>query len=162
MFKKGDRNDINNYRPITLSSNVGKIFMKILGNRLKNVMNFNQSIEQASFRSGFSTYYDHLQVINQLIEKSGEYQIDVFLAFLDYRKRFDTIEQSYIFKFILSQRINPNYISLIQEIYTNSEARIILEEKGPYFPINRGVKQGDSLSSALFNCALEDTIYSKN
>ena len=122
--------------------------MKILENRLKNIMNFNQPIEQVGFRSGFSTY--------QLIEKSREYQIDIFLAFFDNRKAFDTIEQSYIFKSMLSQGINPNYISLIQEIYTNSEAKIILEENGLYFPINRGVKQGDPWSPALINCALED------
>ena len=88
--------------------------------------------------------------------------LDIFLAFLDFRKAFDTIELSYIFKPMLSQRINPNYISLIQEVYPNSEARIILEENGPYFPINRGVKQGDTLSPALFNYALEDKICSKN
>ena len=101
MFKKGDRNDLTAmYKPITLSSNIGKIFMKILENRLKNIMNFNQPIEQVGFRSGFSTY--------QLIEKSREYQIDIFLAFFDNRKAFDTIEQSYIFKSMLSQGINSN------------------------------------------------------
>ena len=81
--------------------------MIILNNRLKNIMNFNQPIEQLGFRYGFTTY-DHLQVMNQLIEISREYQIDIFLAFLDYRKAFDTIEQSYIFNFMLSQGINLN------------------------------------------------------
>ena len=57
---------------------------------------------------------------------------------------------------MLSQGFRTEYVSLIQEIYNNSESRIILEKNGPYLPINRGVKHGDPLSPALFNCTLED------
>ncbi len=48
-------------------------------------MNLQQPKKQAWFRSRFSTY-DHLQTINQLIEKTTEYQLDLCLAFIDYRK----------------------------------------------------------------------------
>ena len=64
--------------------------MKIIEKGLKNTITLIQTIEQAGFKSGYSTS-DHLQTINQLIEKSCEYQIEVFLAFLDYKKAFDSI-----------------------------------------------------------------------
>ena len=40
---------------------------------------------------------DHLQAVNQLIEKSNEYQLNICLGFIDYQKAFDDIEQRDIF-----------------------------------------------------------------
>ncbi|XP_039300603.1 uncharacterized protein LOC120355917 [Nilaparvata lugens] len=72
LFKKGDQYDINNYRPISISSCFGKLFMKMLQYRLQPIMNERQPVEQAGFRSGFSTI-DHLQAVSQLIEKCEEF-----------------------------------------------------------------------------------------
>ena len=66
LFKKGNPQKIENYRPITLSSNMSKKYMKIMKNRIEKTINFNQPIDQAEFRKGFSTI-DHLHVLNQLI-----------------------------------------------------------------------------------------------
>ncbi len=45
LFKKGEREDINNYKPITLSSNLSKVFMAVLKNRIYNTLEENQSKE---------------------------------------------------------------------------------------------------------------------
>jgi len=55
LHKKGDRTEMNNYRPISLTSNVSKVFMKILKNKIYNILETQQPYEQASFRRGFST-----------------------------------------------------------------------------------------------------------
>ncbi len=55
LFKKGEREDINNYRPITLNSNLSKVFMTVLKNRIYNTLEENQSKEQAGFTKKFST-----------------------------------------------------------------------------------------------------------
>lgn len=72
LYKKGEKSDINNYRPISLSANIGKLFCKILKNRLYPILMMHQPVEQAGFRQGYSTL-DHVHSINQLIEKCKEY-----------------------------------------------------------------------------------------
>jgi hypothetical protein len=72
IHKKGNRDDLNNYRPISQLSNLYKVFTKILTNRLAKIMDQNQPPEQAGFRAKYSTV-DHLHTINQIIEKSQEY-----------------------------------------------------------------------------------------
>ncbi len=45
LHKKGDRTDINNYRPIRLSSNISEVFMKILKQRIYNTLDAQKPVE---------------------------------------------------------------------------------------------------------------------
>lgn len=67
LYKKGDPADIGNYRPISLMSCFYKLFASCLLERIAPVIDANQPIEQAGFRSRFSTI-DHIQVVDQVIE----------------------------------------------------------------------------------------------
>ena len=69
LHKKGDMKDIKNYRPISLLSHMYKLFTRILQKRMEKVPDENQPREQAGFRKDYLTV-DHLQTINQLIEKN--------------------------------------------------------------------------------------------
>ena len=85
LFKKGDKRDLKNYRPISLLTNAYKLFTRILSNRLETFLNSNQPREQAGFRSGYSTM-DHIHTINQLKEKCIEYNQPLCMVFIDYEK----------------------------------------------------------------------------
>ena len=73
IHKKGDNKDLKNYRPISLPGNIYKVFTNIHTLRLTRVLDENQPIEQAGFRSGYSTIY-HIHSVDQLKEKCTEYQ----------------------------------------------------------------------------------------
>ncbi|CAH2103439.1 unnamed protein product [Euphydryas editha] len=154
LHKKGDRTEINNYRPISLISNLYKIFSKVILNRISSALDENQPREQAGFRSDFSTM-DHIHVVKQVIQKSNEYGKTYYLAFVDYSKAFDSLKHSYIWDALHSQGVHPKYIRIIKNIYKESTAAIQTERKGPAFKVKKGVRQGDPLSPKLFSAVLE-------
>ena len=154
LHKKGTRDNINNYRPISLSSNLYKLFMKIITRRLTKILDSNQPTEQAGFRTGFSTT-DHLQTVNQLIEKSQEFNHTLFIAFLDFNKAFDSVEHAIVLQALLHQGVPIKYIRILGNMYNNCRAKVRTEKEGKEFKIKRGVKQGDPLSPKLFTSLLE-------
>ncbi|PZC83990.1 hypothetical protein B5X24_HaOG206336 [Helicoverpa armigera] len=154
LHKKGDKADINNYRPISLVSHIYKAFIKILHNRIDIQLDSHQPPEQAGFRPHFSTT-DHLQSLNQIIEKHIEFQKPLYLAFEDYTKAFDSIKHSAIFSALEDQGIEKTYIDLLKAIYSNSTANIKLDTSGTKFQIHKGVKQGSWLAVGMENSHVE-------
>lgn len=128
---------------------------------MTNKFDFYQPVEQAEFRRGYSTT-DHLQVIHMIIGKAVEYNIPLHLAFVDYQKAFDSIEIWAILAAMDNARIDSRYSKLIQHIYANATLRIKIEDdmETEKIPIERGVRQGDTISSKLFTLALEDVFKS--
>jgi len=69
LHRKGHINDIKNYRPINLVSNIYKLFSKVMINRLESVLDSNQPKKKVGFRTIFSTI-DNIHTINQLKENA--------------------------------------------------------------------------------------------
>ncbi|GBP74987.1 LINE-1 retrotransposable element ORF2 protein [Eumeta japonica] len=90
LFKKGNHSDMGNYRPISLMSNIYKIFAKVILKRIERKLDEQQPIEQAGFRRDFSVL-DHIHTVRQTIEKYSEYQLTYYIAFIDYSKAFDSL-----------------------------------------------------------------------
>ncbi|KAK6730725.1 hypothetical protein RB195_007287 [Necator americanus] len=72
IHKKGDREDLRNYRPISLLSVLYKVFTKIILTRIARTLDEAQPQEQAGFRQGFSCL-DHIQTVSRVIEVCQEY-----------------------------------------------------------------------------------------
>ncbi|CAH2088608.1 unnamed protein product [Euphydryas editha] len=157
LYKKGDPNDINNYRPISLLSSIYKLFSSILEKRIRKIIDKQQPVEQAGFRRGFSTV-DHIHSIEMIIDKYVEFQKPLYIGFIDYRKAFDTLKHQSIWESLKSQKIDTRYLKVLQYIYENSSSKIKLETTGPSIPIKRGVRQGDPISPTIFIAVLERVI----
>lgn len=159
LFKKGNPQDIGNYRPISLLSSTYKLFASIILKRITQDIDNAQPLEQAGFRSGFSTI-DHIQTIEQILEKYREFNRPLYVAFIDYCKAFDSISHNSIWNALYSLEIDQKYINIIKYMYNNSTSKVRLETSGEPFKIERGVRQGDPLSPKLFIAVLQD-IFSK-
>jgi hypothetical protein len=154
LFKKGKKEDFNNYRPICLLSSVYKTFTKILLNRITVTLDNEQPKEQAGFRSGFSTM-DHIHSVNQLIERSREYRLPLVLLFIDFKKAFDSVECNAVWNAILEQGVEEEYASILMKLNQDFVTTIRLFERPLKIPVRKGVRQGDTISPKLFTACLE-------
>ena len=77
------------------------------------------------------------------------------MAFIDYEKAFDPIRHKAIFRAI-SKGIDEVFIKTIKDAYTNSTVEIQTDVLSRKIDINKGVRQGDTLSQNFFTTALQE------
>ena len=92
---KGDINDPDNYRGITLLSCFGKLFTSILNDRLTTYINLKEMMSeaQAGFRKGYSTT-DQIFTLKSIVELFLCQGRRLFCTFVDYSKAFDSINRA--------------------------------------------------------------------
>lgn len=90
IYKKGDINDPNNYRGITLVSCFAKLFTSILNNRLKQWSSENDVITDAQFgfKSNHSTI-DAIFILKHMIDTHIQSKDKLYCAFIHLKKAFD-------------------------------------------------------------------------
>lgn len=154
LHKSGDTKQPQNYRPIAIIPLLYKLFARLLYNRLEPILERHQCPDQAGFRHNYSTE-DHLYTTTMIYERSHEWQLNLWMATVDFRKAFDTVDHDQLWRTLEQQDVPTPYIHLLQHLYTEQTATIRTDRQSRQFSLQRGVKQGDPLSSLLFNACLE-------
>ena len=149
--KKGDPGDCNNWRGITLLSIPSKVLCKIILRRIDSAISDNLREEQAGFRSGKGCI-DQIFSLRTIIEQSLEWNVPVFINFIDFSKAFDSIHRDSLWKIVRSYGIPDKLVRLIKTFYENYECCIALDNNklSDNFNITTGVRQGCILSPILF------------
>ena len=93
ISKKGNFKECSNYCTIALISHTSKVILKILQARLQKYVNHELPDVQAGFRKGKGTR-DQIANICWTIEKSREFQKNVYSCFIDYAKAFDCVDHN--------------------------------------------------------------------
>ena len=139
-----------NYRGINLLPTAYKLFANIIKNRLNDHLEDEMEEEQCGFRKGRSCTHA-IFTGQQIIEKRKEYNLSLFLLFIDYEKAYDNMNREKLWE-VMKNKI-PNYLlNKIKCIYRNTKVRIKFND-GISEPIhiNTGVRQECGLSPVLFN-----------
>ena len=91
--KKGNAKECSNYHTIALISHASKAMLKILQARLQQDVNRELPDIQAGFRKGRGTR-DQVANIHWIIEKTREFQKNIYFCFIDCAKAFDCVDHN--------------------------------------------------------------------
>ena len=165
IFKKGSKNLIENYRPISLLPSISKIFERVIFDQLSNHFSSNKYFydRQYGFRKSHSTEYATLEFINKIISymDSGNTPIAMYL---DLSKAFDTIDHNILLHKLNYYGIENNNLSLFKSYLQNRQQYVELQNQysSQYIPINIGIPQGSILGPLLFIIYINDFHLSTN
>ena len=137
IYKKGDRTHCGNYRGISFLSIAGKIFARILLNRLSTHITPEVVPEtQCGLRGNRSTV-DMIFCLRQLQEKCIEQDRPLYMVFVDFSKAFDTIGRTGLWQLLRKYRCPEKLTTMIEALHTGMMANVSLEGKSR----NRSVSQ---------------------
>jgi hypothetical protein len=154
LFKKGDHKDIGNYRPIALLSSIYKTLMRLLYMRISPTLQASLDTCQAGFRRGYSTT-QQIFVVTQILERSREYPMNTFMAFVDFKKAFDSPYHDVIWKTMSEYGIHSDLTTLFKALYENTTSIVNVNHTKCLIDVRRGVKQGCPHSPPIFNLVLD-------
>lgn len=155
---KGSTNDPDNYRGITILSCFGKLFTSVLNNRLNLFLENNNILceEQAGFRKGYSTI-DHIFSLKLIIDFYLAKKKNLFCAFIDYKKAFDSVNRLALWRKLLSNNIDGKCLKIIYNMYSSAKSCVkVGNTLSGFFTSHAGVRQGENLSPVLFSLFLND------
>ena len=159
IHKSGDNFSPENYRGITICSNLAKLYSSILNDRLvKFIENNNlRTKEQIGFKQK-ARPADHMFVLKTLIDsytskKGGK----LFACFVDFSKAFDRVWWDGMFFKLLKSGIGGIFYKAIRSMYSNLVSCVRTSHGlTPYFNMTQGVRQGEPLSPLLFTHYIND------
>ena len=157
IHRKGDVENVSKYRPICSLPALYKLFSTILYGRLYPVLDQKQAEDQAGFRNSYQTT-DHLATYRMIEQKCHEWVTKMWIATIDFTKAFDSITHKSIWKVLKSTGINHEHINLLVKFYKDQKASVQTDVESNMFEIKKGSKQGDPLSSLLFNTVLQNSL----
>ena len=147
LYKKGQREDIRNWRPISLCNTDVKIVSKILAERAKKVLPEIINKSQTGCVKGRKIGHS-IRFIEDVLEHMDDENI---ILLVDQQKAFDRIEWGWLFYVLENYGFGQYFINWIKILYSNMKSAIVTNGYvSPYFRVTRGIRQGDSLSALLY------------
>ena len=106
---------------------------------------------QAGFRKGRGTR-NQIVNIHWIIEKTREFQKNIYFCSIDYAKAFDCVDHNKLWKILQEMGIPQHLICLLRNLYAGQEATLRTGHgTTDLFQIGKGVHQGCLLSPCLVN-----------
>ena len=142
--KKGDLSQCSNYRGISLLSVPGKIFNRVILNRLKNAVDTKLRDNQAGFRRNRSCT-DQIATLRIILEQSLEWRSSLYVNFIDYEKAFDSVDRTSLWKLLRHYGVPDKIVSLIRKSYKGMSCKVVHgQQLSESFQVRTGVRQGCS------------------
>ena len=132
-----------------------KIMSKVIASRIKSVLpNIIHHNQTGYVKDRFTG--ETIRSIYDIMVYTVEENIPGLLIFNDFEKAFDSVEWDFLFKCLEAFNFGSDFLRWIKTFYTHVQSCIINNVTASnYFPLERGVRQGDPLSPYLFIVVVE-------
>lgn len=160
IHKANEKFSPSNYRPISLISNIAKIFEKIISNRILNFVHKHKllSKKQFGFLKKIGTS-DALNFLTNLLYDKLDKSTPIAVTFLDLAKAFDTVDHSILINKLFNYGIRGCALELIKDYLNNRYQCVKINGVvSGYQLINTGVPQGTILGPLLFILYINDLL----
>ena len=145
-----DNRLLDNYRGITVTSIIGKLFEKLISLRLLEKVNIDQSDLQFGFTKNLSPSMSAL-ICSEVINESKLEGKPLYLVTIDTRKAFDVVNHVILKKTLYDEDIAPDLWSVVSDLYSDMSSKVKWHgELSDKFSIRQGVRQGAILSPDLY------------
>eukprot|EP00745_Piridium_sociabile_P015926 TRINITY_DN2374_c0_g1_i12.p1 TRINITY_DN2374_c0_g1~~TRINITY_DN2374_c0_g1_i12.p1 ORF type:complete len:1135 (+),score=79.90 TRINITY_DN2374_c0_g1_i12:1880-5284(+) len=158
LHKKGDINNPDNFRGISLLNICSKIYSFILNKRINNWVEVHGLIgeEQAGFKAEHSTA-DHVFTLYAMVQKQLIRHRKLYVAFIDFKKAFDSISRSKLWGILEKNGLNGNILQALKSMYKIVKAKVrVGGDFTDSFMCARGLKQGEVCSPVIFSLFINE------
>ncbi len=150
---KGKKGMCSNERGITVASNLGKLYERIINDRVTQRANI--SLAQAGGRKGSSTV-DHILLLQETINTAVKKKENIYVIFMDVTKAFDKAWMEGIMHILYNNGLSDNHWTIVKRLNENLKATINTKH-GPTrkVAIHDSIRQGGVLSVIMFGILMD-------
>jgi exonuclease III len=157
-----DTTDIKNWRPITLSNCDSKIITKAISTKVSKVLESIIDPSQTAYVPGRAVS-DNLRTNFFYKNYCKKNDVNAVLISLDAKKARDSVSHEYIEETLIAYGFGPAFVKSFKVLYNDIKARIMINGfMSEAINIERGVKQGDALSCAIFIICIDPLLRNLN
>lgn len=156
--KDGNTENPAKYRPITCLCTVYKLLTSCLADKIYTHLQSHSLLaeEQKGCIKRSQGCKEQLIIDAVATEQAYHRTRNIHMAYIDYRKAFDSVPHSWLVKVLELYKINTEMVALLEHLMSLWETELSLGNsiRTRRIPIRRGIFQGDSLSPLWFCLAL--------
>ncbi|XP_077498739.1 uncharacterized protein LOC144109832 [Amblyomma americanum] len=160
IHKKGEEQDIGNWRPIALGSTIAKLYAGCLASRLQRWFGEHETLSRC--QKGFLPHdgvFEHNFVLQERLDAARAGRGELCVAFLDFANAFGSVAHNAIVDALRGAGAGDDFCAIVADLYRDNTTRIVAKDGATQsIDISAGIRQGCPLSGLLFSLVIDPVL----